>query len=405
MFFSSAGEFALVALFIVVTLLIRRSLQGSVLQVWLALGNVVLLSTLLTPASIIVHAFLSVAVFFYGKYLKSNPSKKMLWMGILALIFLFVIRNYRTPLHADQFELFDGPNGLISRLGISYILFRHIQYLVDSKKGVRHFGNVLTYFNFIIFFPNFLAGPIDKFNNFSRWFHRPNKKLLKALYLPGLGRIGVGLIKKYGIVPLFYLEATNYEVLSADIGYGLGILFSLSLYSIYIYLDFSGYSDIAIGSGYLLGVKTPENFSNPYLARNISDFWKRWHMTFSLFLRENIFMPFVKALSKAFPKAPRLSVSIFGYLFTFGLCGIWHGETVNFLYWGLWHGVGLILFKVWTLYFWKDRSKNWVGAKSYLTNGASILVNFLFVTYGWLFFHYKGESLSEIVYHITGMHL
>lgn len=403
MFFSSPGEFALIGLYVLLTILFRRKFNGLSLQLWLLLGNIAILSTLLSPVTLLLHLALSAGVFFYGKVVRRHGSIALLWAGILSLILLFVIRNY--PVFEIDFNITDTPNGIINRLGISYILFRHIQYLVDCKKQVKHEGGWLTYINFIVFFPNFLAGPIDKLQNFSRHLHRSNRKINQALLVPGIGRIVIGLIKKYGIVPLFYLEATNYELLSTDFGYGIGIFLSLCLYSLYIYLDFSGYSDIAIGTGFLMGIRTPENFANPYFTSNISDFWKNWHMTFSLFLRENIFMPLVKTVSKVAPRLPRLSVTIMGYLITFGLCGIWHGDTVNFLYWGLWHGVGLIIYKIWSLYVWKDRELGMSAAKRKVIFFLAMMVNFIFVTYGWLFFHYKGQQLSDIVYHIIGLRL
>ncbi|MBU1718285.1 MAG: MBOAT family protein, partial [Bacteroidetes bacterium] len=163
-------------------------------------------------------------------------------------------------------------------------------------------------------------------------------------------------------------------------------------YSVYIYMDFSGYSDIAIGTAYLMGIKTPENFNNPYISQSLREFWKRWHITFSYFLRIYVFKPFIRLYNFIFRSKFYLTVSILAYLSTFLICGLWHGSTVNFVYWGLWHGVGLAINRLWI---------SWVGKKKKLQDslvykGVSILITFVFVTVGWMFFQYSLPQLQEI---------
>jgi alginate O-acetyltransferase complex protein AlgI len=172
----------------------------------------------------------------------------------------------------------------------------------------------------------------------------------------------------------------------------VAVLLSLLTYSAYIFLDFSGYSDIAIGTAYMIGIKTPENFNAPYLSLNISDFWKRWHITFSSFLTLYVFKPIIKLLNSVIHPKRRLLVSVLGYLLTFIICGLWHGSTINFLYWGLWHGIGLAIYKIWDVKI--KPNKTFFASEAY--KGISIAITFIFVTVGWLFFHYSTEQLAEI---------
>jgi alginate O-acetyltransferase complex protein AlgI len=194
------------------------------------------------------------------------------------------------------------------------------------------------------------------------------------------------------IVPLLVPYALDYSALLVDYSPVGAISINLLAYSAYIYLDFSGYSDIAVGTAYLVGIKTPENFNNPYFSINLAEFWKNWHITFSNFLRLYVFMPFVNLYNSIFNPKHRMFVTIMCYLSTFLICGLWHGDTVNFVYWGLWHGVGLSINKIWTVM---------VVADSQVTNAlwykvGSVVITFVFVTIGWVFFNYSSVELLEI---------
>ena len=142
----------------------------------------------------------------------------------------------------------------------------------------------------------------------------------------------------------------------------------------------------------MLGIRTPENFNAPYLSGNLSEFWQRWHMTFSSFLRMYVFKPSIAFYNWIFGSKYRTLISVLGYLTTFTLCGIWHGDTLNFVYWGLWHGVGLSVYKLWGTYI-KPRLR--LPDNGIMTFFATLLT-FLYVTVGWLFFHYNTEQLSDI---------
>lgn len=406
MFFNSSFEFIAVVLFLIAQLLIRRYSKNYKLSKELLLaGNLALISTLVSPLTIFIQLGIALFVFIVSKKVvhSAKHGKQVVTISILVLIVLFVLRNYPKPFGFETFNPTSSELTFISRLGISYILFRHIRYLVNIFKGKTKPGNLIEYCNFILFFPNFLAGPIDTFKNYQHWREKESIIQKKALIFPGLGRITIGFIKKYLFVPLIYTYAVNHTELTFIDSPQLAILLSLCIYSVYIYLDFSGYSDIAIGTGYIMGIRTPENFDNPYLSLNIADFWRRWHITFSDFLRDLIFIPLVKWINKLNLKLPRLGVSGIGYILTFAICGIWHGDTVNFLYWGLWHGVGLFIFKIWTTTSWFAKlNNNFKKKRKSIYEITSALITFVFVTMGWMFFHYTEKDLTPIINTLIG---
>lgn len=407
MLFSSGAEFFLILFFLLFQWATRKYLPLAAQRLVLFIGNIIILSTIISLATIGIHVFISLLVFGALAVLARNRNKRgtvLATISILVLIVLFCLRNYPKAFGFESFQLGNSPELLIERLGISYILFRNIQSIVDALKGRLTAKNPIDYINFILFFPNFLAGPIDKFSNFQRHFTRPEGRLKNALFWPGVGRIVIGFLKKYAIIPLFSMYALSYEPFLEFMSPQVAILLSAVCYSAYIFLDFSGYSDIAIGTGYIMGIKTPENFDSPYLTTNIAAFWRKWHMTFSEFLRDLIFKPIVQLINKTGLKPYRNAVSIIGYFLTFFICGIWHGDTVNFVYWGLWHALGLAIFKIWSSTgSFKRLHGNGSTTIQLLVTLSGITLTFAFVTIGWLFFHYTGEDLTLVFETLFGM--
>jgi alginate O-acetyltransferase complex protein AlgI len=234
-----------------------------------------------------------------------------------------------------------------------------------------------------------MAGPIDTLNNFHYWLNTTHVRFNRRMLLAGIGRIFLGAVKALLIVPLIKPYAMDYQVLMPHFGPWGSVCTAALLYSLYIYIDFSGYCDMAIGMAYMMGIRTPENFDNPYFSTNISEFWKRWHITFSTFLKIYVFKPVIALLNR-FPIAKyRMVVSVTAYLVTFFVCGLWHGSTLNFVFWGLWHGVGLSVYKLATYRRKPAYDTAW-------SRTAGILATFLFVTMGWIFFNYPVDQLLNI---------
>lgn len=397
MFFNSYEIFTQIALVIVLYQVVSRWVQNSHLRnLLIALANVILLLNVVKEHSIIVLAVISAVVYALALIIQKKHSKPVLGLSLGLVIGLFAFRNYPyllNVLEEGTFEFIHGPIISVQKVGISYILFRLCHFLVESYKGSILKHDPLTFLNYIFFFPSFLAGPIDRYNNFHYWIGSNRNKYRTSLFFSGVTRVLMGAFKTLAIVPLIISEATDYTILTADLGPVLGLFASLVAYSAYIYFDFSGYSDIAIGTGYMLGIRTPENFNNPYFSNNLSEFWKRWHITFSFFLRIYVFKPVLVLLNKMINPKHRMIVTVNGYLITFIICGIWHGPTLNFAVWGLWHGVGLAINKLFTTY----AKPRFSFAYSTAYNFVSTLVTFVFVTIGWLFFHYSMDQISEIL--------
>lgn len=396
MFFENYHVFLYIILFVVIYNVAKRVSKN----IWVRnsvifIGNLLMILSLVKEHTFIVLTILSLIVFLIGKYLQKRSSKPLFIAGIILVITLFTIRNYTfvQGLLTDSFlDFLNAPILSVQKLGLSYILFRYVHWIIESNKRTIERSNFLVFLNYILFFPSILAGPIDTYANFHYWVGNSNWKYQQSLFFAGITRIFLGAFKTLGIVPLIIVTATDYTVLLNDFTPLIAVLLSLVAYSFYIYFDFSGYSDIAIGTAYLVGIKTPENFNAPYLSTDLSDFWKRWHITFSNFLKLYVFKPFIILYNALFGTTNRLLVSISCYITTFMICGLWHGDKINFVYWGLWHGVGLSINKIWTVKFKKQFKFS--STKSYLF--LSGILTFIFVTIGWMFFHYTHEQLVTI---------
>lgn len=396
MFFNNYQLFIYISLFILAFGLVRYFTDLRLVRnVVLSFANLIVLLFFVKEHSLIVISVLSLLVFLAGRLLQRRNLTWLLYFMVSFVIVLFSIRNYpyvQNLLQESFLSFVNAPILSVQKIGLSYILFRYVHWLNESYKRTIHRSDFLTFLSYIFFFPTFLAGPIDQYNNFHYWLGNTRFNYQKSLFLAGVMRVFIGAVKTLGIVPLVIDYATDYNLLLPYFSPAMAVFVSAIFYSLYIYFDFSGYSDIAIGTAYMLGIKTPENFNNPYFSDSLREFWRRWHITFSLFLRLYVFKPFINFYNRIFNPKYRLFVSIISYLSTFLVCGLWHGETINFAWWGLWHGVGLSINKAWTV---KVVDKNNFGeAKWYRV--LSILITFIYVSLGWIFFHYKAGQLSKI---------
>ncbi len=355
------------------------------------IGNVVVLTYVVSPKSLFLLAL--VALLMYGAGILLHRRKKgwLLALTLTVLIAVFAVRNYPFVQHflGDWWQSVLRKHFLsLEKIGLSYVLFRMIHWLVESYRGTLRNQHFIPYVNYLLFFPTFLAGPIDTFNNFNYWVENTHVRFQSRMALAGIARIFVGTVKTFLIVPLMLPYATDYQTLLPHFSAVGSIVLAAVLYTFYIYIDFSGYTDIAVGTAYLLGIRTPENFNQPYLSANPSEFWKRWHMTFSNFLKIYVFKPIVRLINRFSVARYRILVSVMGYMVTFTVCGLWHGTTMNFLLWGWWHGVGLSVYKIISSKIQKPVGNlwKWIG----------VVLTFVFVTIGWMFFNYSMEELHTI---------
>ena len=310
-----------------------------------------------------------------GKFLLKNDKHKKIFlsMGIVLNLlvlayfkyFFFFIENVNL-LFTSNIEF----SHLALPLAISFFTFQQISYLIGAFKGETKAYTFLDYSLFVTFFPQLIAGPIVYHKEMMPQFSNPlNHKINSKNISMGIFLFAMGLFKKVIIADTFATSAT----VGFDMGTALNIAeaWSTSLsYTFQIYFDFSGYTDMAIGIALLFNIKLPINFNSPYKALSIQDFWRRWHITLSRFLRDYIYIPL----------GGNRKGELFTYsnlVITFILGGLWHGAGWTFLFWGFLHGVALVIHRIWS----KFGIKLWKWLAWFIT--------FNFINISWIFFRAK----------------
>lgn len=329
--------------------------------------------------------------FNIGKILSreiSNEKKKLkkgvLWFGITLNLLALCYYKYTDFLIANFNAIFGLNTALLKLalpLAISFFTFQQIVYLVESYQGKTKDYKMLDYSLVVLFFPHLLAGPIVNYSEIMAQFSNVKNRFLSFENLNrALFFISIGLFKKVVIADSFSPWVANGFDLSKEVNLVEGWAASLS-YTLQLYFDFSGYSDIAIGSALLFNIQFPANFNSPYKAKNIQEFWRRWHISLSLFLRNHIYIPL---------GGNRNHFKVYFNLFiTFFLGGIWHGAGWNFVAWGALHGGAVVLHRFLQ------------GAKVKIHQNVSWFLTFLFVNFAWIFF--RAREWDDSIKIIKGM--
>jgi len=282
--------------------------------------------------------------YFVGSYLIKNQNRLLLFFGIvsnLALIGYFKYRDFfisnLNMLLSSNIELIH----LALPLAISFFTFQQISYLVDSytQKGKGY--SFLNYALFVTFFPQLIAGPIVHHKEMMPQFLDSSNRVFNYKNISiGLTIFALGLFKKIAIADSFAIWAIEGFDSSTTLTFVEAWVTSFS-YTFELYFDFSGYTDMAIGLALLFNIKLPINFNSPYRAKNIQDFWRRWHITLSRFLKDYIYIP----LGGNRKGEIRLYLNL---MITFILGGLWHGAGWTFVFWGFLHGLALVIHRIWS---------------------------------------------------------
>ncbi|MGZ9164018.1 MAG: MBOAT family O-acyltransferase [Anaerolineales bacterium] len=281
-------------------------------------------------------------------------------------------------------------------LGFSYIVFRLIHVLRDRQTGRLPELTLPEFATYVVFFPSLAAGPIDRAERFAQDL-RKDFALTQNETLLGGQRIAIGLFKKFAVADALALIALN-DALATQVRTTGWMWILLYAYTFQIYFDFSGYTDIAIGMARLIGIKLPENFAAPYTRPNLTQFWNHWHMTLTQWFRSYFFNPFNRWI-RGYKNIPARAMILIGQLATMLLIGLWHGITLNFIFWGIWHGLGLFLQNRWSDFIrtrFPILGQN-PGLQPVLQIGG-ILLTFHFVALGWVFFALSQPALSWQVF-------
>jgi D-alanyl-lipoteichoic acid acyltransferase DltB (MBOAT superfamily) len=259
---------------------------------------------------------------------------------------------------------------IILPVGISFFTFQSLSYTIDVyRKKMEPVRNIIDFGFYVSFFPHLVAGPIVRASVFIPQIYK-EFRLSRPEFSHALYMISKGLIKKIIISNFIALNLVDRVFDAPSIYSGFENLLAIYGYGLQIYCDFSGYTDIAIGVALILGFRLPVNFNSPYKATSISDFWKRWHISLSQWLRDYLY------ISLGGNKKGKIR-TYFNLMVTMLLGGLWHGASLKFIIWGGLHGIGLVINKIWNVLF---------NSQAKASRFVSVFITFQFVNFCWIFF-------------------
>ena len=305
-----------------------------------------------------------------------SQARRSTWLFLIVLIYLFWYKY--TPQLAFYLMKDKGLADLVPPIGISYFSFKLMHYALERGRGTLPAHTIQTFLCWMFLMPTFTSGPIERFDHF---LHNTETRFRIGLVVEGGTRIVQGLVKRFVLVDQLARVAGHYtgpDLVAFAHGMGgqqgaFAVWAYLAIALIVLYLDFSAYSDMAIGVCRLFGFRIMENFDYPLLAPNLTEFWRRWHMSLTNWCRAYVYMPVI-----GLTRNPYTAV-----IATFVLVGLWHAGTIHWLAWGLWHGVGQAISLHWARFaqrrkitFFKTRTgkvAGWALTMAYVMLGGSLV--------------------------------
>ena len=300
---------------------------------------------------------------FLAQQIEAKRLKPLVFLSILPLVINKVFAL--TSLH------------LLAFIGISYMSFKTIQIMLEISDGlIKEKISVKDYLQFLLFFPTVSAGPIDRSRRFLKEMNEvmPRKEYLE-LAGDGVYRIVLGLVYKIVLSTYVYqmlLALNNTDIVVYSIKY-------MYLYTLYLFFDFAGYSLMAVGSSNILGIQTPMNFNKPFLSVDIKDFWTRWHITLSTWLRDFVFSRVLMQVIRKKWFKNRLHNATYAYMVNMLVMGFWHGLSVSYIVYGFYHGVLMAGFEVYqkkSNFYKKNKNKNWYKLLSWFVTMNLVMIGF-----------------------------
>ena len=322
---------------------------------------------------------------------EGSPRKLWMWTAViidLIPLLYFKYTNFLIDIVNDVLSTNFSALSILLPVGISFYTFQAISYTVDVyKERFTDEVSLLEYFFYLTFFPLIMAGPITRAGTLIPQIKKPEKPNYVEVY-GGLWLIILGMLKKLLIAD--YIAQYNNWIFEDPTAYsGFENLMGALGYTLQIYCDFSGYSDLSIGLAALLGFKLLPNFRYPYQSLNLSEFWRRWHISLSTWFRDYVYIPLGgnrKGLMRTY----------FNNFITMAVCGLWHGASWMFIFWGVMHGIGLMIHK--SCKPWLDKLPN-----NWPVKMVSFAITFTYVAVLWVFFradsmHTAFKILDSILY-------
>ncbi len=300
---------------------------------------------------------------FLAQRIEAKWLKPLVFLSILPLVINKVFAL--TSLH------------LLAFIGISYMSFKTIQIMLEISDGlIKEKISVKDYLQFLLFFPTVSAGPIDRSRRFLKEINEvmPRKEYLE-LAGDGVYRIVLGLLYKIVLSTYVYqmlLALNNTDIVVYSIKY-------MYLYTLYLFFDFAGYSLMAVGSSNILGIQTPMNFNKPFLSVDIKDFWTRWHITLSTWLRDFVFSRVLMQVIRKKWFKNRLHNATYAYMVNMLVMGFWHGLSVSYIVYGFYHGVLMAGFEVYqkkSNFYKKNKNKKWYKLLSWFVTMNLVMIGF-----------------------------
>jgi len=364
---------------------------------WLALlvASFFFYAALKAPHLIVVLLIITTITYFTGIWIDRNEDPRtkqyLLWGGVTANVLTLIILKYlpfiTQSLNVLLNRIAPGTTLSVSKtiiaIGVSYFIFQAISYLIDIylevEKPERHFGHFALYMSF---FPKLLQGPIERGGDLLPQFKVPyvfNYSNVRA----GMLLFALGLLKKVVIADRLAMMV-NPVFENVHSYKGFAILLATYYYSLQIYFDFSGYTDMALGSAMMFNITLTQNFNKPYFATSVADFWRRWHISFSRWILDYIFKP----LQMSWRNWGNWGIAT-ALLVTFTVSGIWHGASWGFVAWGVLHGIYMALSSAYKPYQKRIHKYFNIDKKSLYYKTFCVFMIFNLVSFTWLFFRAK----------------
>lgn len=393
MFFSSLLNWVGFALLVVVYWLLPVRLRPG----WLGLSSILLLAYNDYLAALLALYLIAIAA-IGGQVIipraGAQGRRGTLWILLTACTAPLVLLKYQTLLGIDALQqagvIRVDFSGLAVPLGISYLTFKCIMYLIQIARGTVAAVRWDALAAYLAFAPAVTSGPIDRPDNLLKQIIAPGRLDFERVIYAGY-RIATGVIFKFVIADTLreFSDALTPAMLA--VSQKKQLIFGAH-YSLWLYFDFAGYSHIAIGAAFLLGIKSMENFAAPLLRPSISEFWRAWHISLTSFLRDYIFLPAANRWARALgPQRAAYTATVL----TFVVCGIWHGDGLNYVVWGLYHGLLLALHQAFlhntrkSPLFKRLRRQRWLAVPSWA-------LTFALVSLGWYAFVFSLPQLYDI---------
>ena len=282
----------------------------------------------------IVGAYAALEWLLAVGFLAARRGRRRPWLFRLALVMALA------PLGLARWLPLVAPDWNLGFLGISYVTLRSLDTLICIEDGLVTELPLVEFLGFLLFFPTISAGPIDRYRRFARdWARERTRAEFLQDVDQGVHRIVRGFLYKFILAALIQQHWLTPAASSASVASGISYMYA---YALYLFFDFAGYSAFAIGFSYLFGIHTPENFRRPFLAPNIREFWNRWHISLSWWLRDHVYMRFVMAAAKGGWFRSQHLASHVGIILAMGLMGLWHGTQAQYILYGLYQAALLV---------------------------------------------------------------